>query len=156
MSELSTKVYCIINLFRALCFITNARRCLFLLIFFKCKTTFSCLLLFQLACYQKHTKGSHRLNATRFGKSFVDVRVSLWAWDSSSKIRIVWTHLLNSFLENDSSLVYGKHIANKLRTVSALQNKFAQKLINDIVFEAEMGSLTRGCTLAGMDNAELW
>uniref|UniRef100_A0A182NRF2 MADF domain-containing protein n=1 Tax=Anopheles dirus TaxID=7168 RepID=A0A182NRF2_9DIPT len=62
---------------------------------------------------------------------------------------------LHSFLENDSSLVYGKHIANKLRTVSALQNKFAQKLINDIVFEAEMGSLTRGCTLAGMDNAEL-
>ncbi|XP_053667469.1 uncharacterized protein LOC128717820 [Anopheles marshallii] len=62
---------------------------------------------------------------------------------------------LNAFLENDPSVVYGKHVAHKLRSLSEQQNTFAQKLINDIIFEAEMGNLTRRCTLVGMQSSEL-
>ncbi|XP_040160069.1 uncharacterized protein LOC120898366 [Anopheles arabiensis] len=61
---------------------------------------------------------------------------------------------LNDFLQHDPSAVYGKHVANKLRSLNELQNKFAQKLINDIIFEAEMGSLSRDCTLEGLTGVE--
>uniref|UniRef100_A0A182RXR4 MADF domain-containing protein n=1 Tax=Anopheles funestus TaxID=62324 RepID=A0A182RXR4_ANOFN len=62
---------------------------------------------------------------------------------------------LNAFFQNEPSVVYGKHVAHKLRSLTDQQNKFAQKLINDIIFEAEMGSLTRHCTLVGMESNEL-
>uniref|UniRef100_A0A182W0U3 MADF domain-containing protein n=1 Tax=Anopheles minimus TaxID=112268 RepID=A0A182W0U3_9DIPT len=62
---------------------------------------------------------------------------------------------LNTILQNDPSIVYGKHVAHKLRSLGEQQNKFAQKLINDIIFEAEMGSLSRSSTLVGMDGNEL-
>ncbi|KAL1490302.1 hypothetical protein ABEB36_013018 [Hypothenemus hampei] len=41
--------------------------------------------------------------------------------------------------------IFGQHVANKLRTLCKEQNIFAQKLINDVLFEAEMESLTRNC-----------
>lgn len=45
--------------------------------------------------------------------------------------------------KEDSFDVFGKHIANKLRGISKIQNIFAQKLINDIIFEAELEALTK-------------
>ena len=50
---------------------------------------------------------------------------------------------LNSLQQEDSFDVFGKHIANKLRSVNRQQNIFAQKLINNVLFEAEMDTLTR-------------
>jgi hypothetical protein len=38
--------------------------------------------------------------------------------------------------------VYGRHIAHKLRGLKGKQNVFAQKLINDVLFEEEMEALT--------------
>jgi hypothetical protein len=38
----------------------------------------------------------------------------------------------------DSFDIYGKHIAHKLRGLKGNQNVFAQKLINDVLFEADM------------------
>jgi hypothetical protein len=38
--------------------------------------------------------------------------------------------------------VYGKHIAHKLRGLKGKQNLFAQKLFNDVPFEAEMEAST--------------
>uniref|UniRef100_A0A182K1Y8 MADF domain-containing protein n=1 Tax=Anopheles christyi TaxID=43041 RepID=A0A182K1Y8_9DIPT len=70
------------------------------------------------------------------------------------EVEEVMDQKLNDFLQHDPSIVYGKHVANKLRSLNDMQNKFAQKLINDIIFEAEMGSLTRDCTLAGMTNVD--
>lgn len=50
---------------------------------------------------------------------------------------------LQSLKPDDSFDVFGKHVANKLRSVSKQQNMIAQKLINDVLFEADMESLTR-------------
>ena len=49
---------------------------------------------------------------------------------------------LNTLQQKDSFDVFGKHIANKIRSVNRQQNIFAQKLINDVLFEAEMDTLT--------------
>ncbi|KAF5290664.1 hypothetical protein FQR65_LT01954 [Abscondita terminalis] len=49
----------------------------------------------------------------------------------------------SSLQADESFTVFGKHVANKLLTVSHVQNMFAQKLIKDALFEAEMLSLTR-------------
>uniref|UniRef100_A0A182N428 MADF domain-containing protein n=1 Tax=Anopheles dirus TaxID=7168 RepID=A0A182N428_9DIPT len=43
--------------------------------------------------------------------------------------------------------VYGKHISHKLRSLSQHQNTMAQKLINDVLFEAEMATLNRHCRI---------
>ncbi len=43
----------------------------------------------------------------------------------------------------DTFDVYGKHVAHKLRGLKGDQVTFAQKLMNDVLFEAELGMLTR-------------
>ncbi|XP_052872543.1 uncharacterized protein LOC128277965 [Anopheles cruzii] len=50
---------------------------------------------------------------------------------------------LQSLENEDDFQVFGKYVANKLRNVSGEQCIIAQKLISDVLFEAEMGSLTR-------------
>ncbi|KAL1516305.1 hypothetical protein ABEB36_000224 [Hypothenemus hampei] len=44
---------------------------------------------------------------------------------------------------NDPFDVFGTHVANKLRSINKAQNMFAQKLINDVLFDAEMEALNR-------------
>lgn len=43
--------------------------------------------------------------------------------------------------------VYGKNVAHKLRLLDNDQRIFAQKLINDALFEAEFGTLSRNSSV---------
>uniref|UniRef100_A0A182MM29 MADF domain-containing protein n=1 Tax=Anopheles culicifacies TaxID=139723 RepID=A0A182MM29_9DIPT len=53
-------------------------------------------------------------------------------------------------VQEDQFDVYGKLIAHKLRSFDKLQVTFAQRLINEILYEAEMGFLTRNCKVVDM------
>lgn len=57
---------------------------------------------------------------------------------------------LESLQAEDAFQVFGKHVANKLRDVSTSQNAIAQKLISDVLFEAELGTLTRNFQIVDM------
>lgn len=57
---------------------------------------------------------------------------------------------LNSLPQEDVFDVFGKHIANKLRSLNNVQNVFAHKLINDVLFEAEMENLSRSFQVVDM------
>ncbi|XP_040166940.1 uncharacterized protein LOC120902329 [Anopheles arabiensis] len=46
--------------------------------------------------------------------------------------------------------VYGKLIAHKLRSFNRLQATFSQRLINEVLFEGEMGYLNRNCKIVDM------
>ncbi|XP_041781512.1 uncharacterized protein LOC121598558 [Anopheles merus] len=46
--------------------------------------------------------------------------------------------------------VYGKLIAHKLRSFNRLQATFSQRLINEVLFEGEMGFLNRNCKIVDM------
>ncbi|XP_052863940.1 uncharacterized protein LOC128270569 [Anopheles cruzii] len=46
------------------------------------------------------------------------------------------------FETDDDFSTFGKHVANKLRSISAEQNVVAQKLICDVLYEAQLGLLT--------------
>ncbi|XP_050067748.1 uncharacterized protein LOC126556530 [Anopheles maculipalpis] len=52
--------------------------------------------------------------------------------------------------QEDQFDVYGKLIAHKLRSFDKLQVTFSQRLINEILYEAEMGFLTRNCKVVDM------
>ncbi|KAG8267286.1 hypothetical protein J6590_054683 [Homalodisca vitripennis] len=53
----------------------------------------------------------------------------------------------SSVLKEDQFDVFGKHIAQKLRVLDNEQQIIAQKLINDALFEAELGSLYRNASI---------
>uniref|UniRef100_A0A182WDV3 MADF domain-containing protein n=1 Tax=Anopheles minimus TaxID=112268 RepID=A0A182WDV3_9DIPT len=53
-------------------------------------------------------------------------------------------------VQEDQFDVYGKLIAHKLRSFDKLQVTFSQRLINEILYEAEMGFLTRNCKVVDM------
>ena len=57
---------------------------------------------------------------------------------------------LESLQAEDAFQVFGKHVANKLRDVPSSQNAIAQKLISDVLFEAELGTLTRNFQVIDM------
>ncbi|KAG8334640.1 hypothetical protein J6590_085956 [Homalodisca vitripennis] len=57
---------------------------------------------------------------------------------------------LESLQTEDAFQVFGKHVANKLRDVSTSQNAIAQKLISDVLFKAELGTLTRNFQIVNM------
>ncbi|KAG8319797.1 hypothetical protein J6590_083776 [Homalodisca vitripennis] len=57
---------------------------------------------------------------------------------------------LESLQADDTFQVFGKHVANKLRDVYTSQNAIAQKLIFDVLFEAELGTLTRNFQIVNM------
>lgn len=61
---------------------------------------------------------------------------------------------LDSLQAEDAFQVFGKHVANKLRNVHSQQNTFAEKLISDILFEEEMGSLTRHFKIVDMTDRQ--
>lgn len=62
--------------------------------------------------------------------------------DTTEVMRLVGRKL-ESLQADDAFTVFGKHVANKLRGVTSSQNAIAQKLISDVLFEAELGALTR-------------
>lgn len=56
---------------------------------------------------------------------------------------------LTSMKEDDTYDIFGKYIADRLRKINPEQYTFAQKLIGDVIFEAEMDSLNRYCKITG-------
>lgn len=50
---------------------------------------------------------------------------------------------LTSMKEDDTYDIFGKYVADRLRKINPEQYKFAQKLIGEVMFEAEMDSLNR-------------
>lgn len=63
--------------------------------------------------------------------------------DKTMEVMTLVGKKLNSLKADDSFDVFGKYVANKLRNLNKQQSVFSQKLINDVLFEAEMESLTR-------------
>lgn len=49
-------------------------------------------------------------------------------------------------LEDEFDIV-GKNVAAKLRQIPRTQRIFAEKLINEVLFEAQLGTLNRDCKL---------
>lgn len=58
---------------------------------------------------------------------------------------------IDSYKEDDSFDRFGKHVADRLRDVKPHQVKIAQKLISDVLFEADMESLNRYWKITGPD-----
>ncbi|XP_046402172.1 uncharacterized protein LOC124168102 [Ischnura elegans] len=54
---------------------------------------------------------------------------------------------LKEVKKEDQFDLYGKHVAQKLRLLIPEQRIFAQKLMNDALFEAELGSLHRNASI---------
>ncbi|XP_049284056.1 uncharacterized protein LOC125764169 [Anopheles funestus] len=52
----------------------------------------------------------------------------------------------------DSFDIFGKHIAYKLQSLNKQQYILAQKLINDVLFEGEMETLNRKCSIMDRNN----
>ena len=50
---------------------------------------------------------------------------------------------LSTYYERDRFTVLGKHIGMKLRTLTRSQRIIAEKLINEVLFEAELNNLNR-------------
>lgn len=63
--------------------------------------------------------------------------------DRTTEVLHLAVEKLKALQSEDSFDVYGKHIAHKLRALQGNQHVFAQKLINDVLFEADMEALTR-------------
>uniref|UniRef100_A0A182K6X1 MADF domain-containing protein n=1 Tax=Anopheles christyi TaxID=43041 RepID=A0A182K6X1_9DIPT len=53
-------------------------------------------------------------------------------------------------VQDDQYDVYGKLIAHKLRSFDRLQATFSQRLINEVLYEGEMGFLNRNCKIVDM------
>ncbi|XP_074038616.1 uncharacterized protein [Leptinotarsa decemlineata] len=69
--------------------------------------------------------------------------------DTSDVMKLVGKKL-ESLQAEDAFHVFGKHVGNKLRDVPSSQNAIAQKLISDVLFEVELGTLTRNFQLVDM------
>ncbi|GFN77972.1 hypothetical protein PoB_000447800 [Plakobranchus ocellatus] len=71
--------------------------------------------------------------------------------DSSTQMltfaRDILLNSANSVREEDQFDSFGKTIAHKLRNVSHEQSIHAQKLISDVLYEAELGALSRSSTV---------
>lgn len=63
--------------------------------------------------------------------------------DATDEVLKVVGKTLESLKQEDAFEVFGKHVAHKLRGVASSQNIIAQKLISEILFEAELGALNR-------------
>lgn len=50
---------------------------------------------------------------------------------------------LKAIRPDDEFDAYGKYIAHKLRSLEGNQSVFARKLMNDVIFEGELGTLRR-------------
>lgn len=63
--------------------------------------------------------------------------------DRTTEVLQLAEEKLKEIKDEDAFDVFGKHIAFKLRSLTERQNMFAQKLINDVIFEAQMETLTK-------------
>jgi hypothetical protein len=54
---------------------------------------------------------------------------------------------LKAIQSEDRFDIFGKHVAHTLRGVDPRQVLVAEKLINDVLFEAQMGNLTQDITI---------
>ncbi|XP_046386992.1 uncharacterized protein LOC124156464 [Ischnura elegans] len=59
----------------------------------------------------------------------------------------MYSDRIQTIKEEDEFDYVGKNVSAKLRSLPRDQRIFAEKLVNDILFEAELGNLNRGCTL---------
>ena len=54
----------------------------------------------------------------------------------------LWDHFKSPAIQDDRCDLLGKPIAVKLRGLEKRQHLLAEKLINDVLFDGEMGALT--------------
>lgn len=54
---------------------------------------------------------------------------------------------LNQIKDDDKFDIFGKYVANKLRALSDQQHIYAEKIINDTLFEMEINNLNKFCGL---------
>lgn len=59
------------------------------------------------------------------------------------------TKTLGRIQKEDAADIFGKNVAFKLRVMSSMQRLHAEKLINDILFAGQIGSLNFHSTLTG-------
>lgn len=52
-------------------------------------------------------------------------------------------HRSGNTRKEDKYDLFGKYIADKLRSMDPTQSKFAERLISEVLFEAEMGTINR-------------
>ncbi|XP_039288353.1 uncharacterized protein LOC120352346 [Nilaparvata lugens] len=91
---------------------------------------------------------SHSVNTSR--KLTRNKRKAVGNDDGTTEVLQVIGKKLESLQADDAFQVFGKHVANKLREVPNSQNIIAQKLISDVLFKAELGTLTRNFRLVDM------
>jgi len=94
------------------------------------------------------TSNSHSVNTSR--KLTRNKRKAVGNDDGTTEVLQVIGKKLESLQADDAFQVFGKHVANKLRDVPNSQNIIAQKLISDVLFEAELGTLTRNFGIVDM------
>ncbi|PSN42036.1 hypothetical protein C0J52_12277 [Blattella germanica] len=94
------------------------------------------------------TSTSHSVNTSR--KLTRNKRKAVGNDDGTTEVLQVIGKKLESLQADDAFQVFGKHVANKLREVPNSQNIIAQKLISDVLFEAELGTLTRNFRIVDM------
>ncbi|XP_050086611.1 uncharacterized protein LOC126571824 [Anopheles aquasalis] len=70
--------------------------------------------------------------------------------DETTEVMELVGRKLESLQNEDAFQTFGKHVAHKLRGISSEQNAIAQKLICDILFEAECATLTRNFKVVDM------
>ncbi|XP_063223325.1 uncharacterized protein LOC134531555 [Bacillus rossius redtenbacheri] len=61
----------------------------------------------------------------------------------TEKVMSLVSELLQTMTPEDSSDVFGKHVAYKLHALDENQRIFAEKFINDVLYEASLGGLSR-------------
>lgn len=72
--------------------------------------------------------------------------------DEEARLKIRSSHMTDTQPEDRFDMI-GKNVATKLREIPNKQRIFAEKLINDVLFEAELGSLNRNYVLS-INNSE--
>lgn len=75
-------------------------------------------------------------------------------YDKTDEVMALVGKKLESCKEDDCYDTFAKHVANKLRALTGQQNMFAQKMINDVLFEAEMESLSRYSRVVDMGQVQ--
>ncbi|GLV46160.1 hypothetical protein CBL_02876 [Carabus blaptoides fortunei] len=68
-------------------------------------------------------------------------------------LTMVGERLRNNGTDNDDAFnIFGKHVAAKLRTLPKQTKLYTEKLINDLLFEAEMGHIDRNTKIVTLAN----
>lgn len=57
-------------------------------------------------------------------------------------------------ITDDEFNIAGKHIASKLKVLSWDQKLYAERLINEVLFEAQLGNLSRDCKLVTQKSSQ--